>query len=338
MHTKMRKVHEVDCEITSFCNLTCVLCERYYRIVKNQERIPINHWTVDDINWLANEGIVDEVRWALSGGVSDPMGNPNFVSIVDALLKNNAKQVYVSTNATLGTEETWRNIAMLTNELPRSKLNFVVAIDGSNQEINSKYRVGSDYNLIERNLNIFKQYKGRGKWQFIQFGHNIDDMMATKKKANEFGFRFFIHNTRKINDVLKVSDDVRKVISQDNFDKKHEELKQVIAPKKKSKKIEKQIIKRLNNPKGFDCMHVNERKTIAITYDFNMWPCCYHYRLDREDDMKDFFAGYPAGWNNIKEHGIETVFEHSYFSDYIPAVLRKEEYIRICYHKCGKNV
>ena len=82
MHTKMRKVHEVDCEITSFCNLTCVLCERYYRIVKNQERIPINHWTVDDINWLANEGIVDEVRWALSGGVSDPMGNPNFISIV----------------------------------------------------------------------------------------------------------------------------------------------------------------------------------------------------------------------------------------------------------------
>ena len=153
----MFKVNEVDCEITSFCNLTCVLCERYYRTVKDKEKIPINHWTVDDINWLTNEGIVDDVRWALSGGVSDPMGNPNFFSIVDALLKNNAKQVYVSTNATLGTEETWRNIAMLTNELPRSKLNFVVAIDGSNQNINSKYRVGSDYEIIERNLKIPKK-------------------------------------------------------------------------------------------------------------------------------------------------------------------------------------
>jgi len=337
MYKTMRRIHEVDCEITSFCNLTCVLCERYHRTVKANETIPIKHWTVDDIDWLTEEGIVDDVYWALSGGVSDPMGNPHFIDILNRLIDNNAR-VYVSTNATLGTEETWRSIAMLTNELPISKLNFVVAIDGSNQEINSKYRIGSNYEIIERNLNIFKQNNGKGRWQFIQFKHNIEDMIMTKKKANDFGFRFFIHNTRKINDVLKVSDDVRKLISQDNFDKKHEKLKQVIAPKKKSTKIEKQIVKSLNNPSGFDCMHVNERKTIAITYDFNMWPCCYHYRLDREDDMKDFFAGYPAGWNNIKEHGVESVFEHSYFSEYIPAVLRKEEYIRTCYHKCGKDV
>ena len=337
----MRKVHEVDCEITSFCNLTCVLCERYHRVVKSKEKIPIKHWTVDDINWLANEGIVNEVYWSLSGGVSDPMGNPDFISIVDALLSHNAKTVYISTNATLGTEETWRNIAILTNKLGGTKIRFVVAIDGSHQAVNEKYRIGSDYEIIERNLNIFKQYEGKGGWQFIQFGHNIDDVMYTKKKAQEYGFHFYIHNTRKINDVLKVTEEVKQHISQDTYNETHNKLKQVIAPKqttKQTKHIEKQIKERLENPKGFDCMHVNERKTIAITYNFEMWPCCYHYRLNKEDDMKEFFNNYSNDWNNIKKHGVAKVFEHPYFAEHIPAVLRKEEYIRTCFHKCGKNV
>ena len=43
----MFKVNEVDCEITSFCNLTCVLCERYYRTVKDKEKIPIKKKEVD---------------------------------------------------------------------------------------------------------------------------------------------------------------------------------------------------------------------------------------------------------------------------------------------------
>ena len=69
-----------------------------------------------------------------------------------------------------------------------------------------------------------------------------------------------------------------------------------------------------------------------------MWPCCYHYRLNREADMKEFFNNYSNDWNNIKKHGVAKVFEHPYFAEHIPAVLRKEEYIRTCFHKCGNNV
>jgi len=54
--------------------------------------------------------------------------------------------------------------------------------------------------------------------------------------------------------------------------------------------------------------------------------------------MKEFFNNYSNDWNNIKKHGVAKVFEHPYFAEHIPAVLRKEEYIRTCFHKCGKNV
>ena len=98
----------------------------------------------------------------------------------------------IHTNGSLRSKDFWLDLATIPN------LTVVFAIDGTDQETHSTYRVGTDYNKILSNAKIFNDAGGTSWWQFIMFEHNRHQVEDARSIAKQYGFTQFemVHSRR----------------------------------------------------------------------------------------------------------------------------------------------
>ena len=85
-------------------------------------------------------------------------------------------------------------------EIVSSGLNVMIcSIDGASQESYQKYRIGGDYNLVIKNIEMINKIKKEKNsqipiliWQFLVFKHNEHEIEKAKQKATELGMEIIV--------------------------------------------------------------------------------------------------------------------------------------------------
>ena len=309
------KIKKIEIEITSDCNAACPGCARTKPA--RDGTLEINHIRLDDLKRiLPNKTYMDGKIIRLCGTLGDPMIHPQISDIVEYFLSNGAN-VFISTNAGVGTIDTWHKLGMLSN-IYQDKLLLQACIDG-HRETNHIYRVNTKFSIIERNLNEYTKnmYKGpkhKNKWVYIVFDHNEHEIEIAKEHAHRLGLRFLLRTGMRntfnnwIAEIGKKDNKQKKVITTTGA-KEHKRKKEVFKLDEliSNNSIDKDVIKTIV------CRYVHDGE-IFISSNQEMWPCCYlwDHKFKNEESMEEILS-YQTGWNSLRKHSIEEILQHPWY-------------------------
>jgi sulfatase maturation enzyme AslB (radical SAM superfamily) len=121
--------------------------------------------------------------------------------IVEYLLDNDVKRVYINTNGSVRTTDWWASLAR-----PSVEIGF--ALDGL-EDTHSLYRQDTSWQKVIDNAQAFIQAGGHAIWRFIPFDHNRHQEQACMNLAQQLGFARFenIHEGRDQGPVFTRSGD-----------------------------------------------------------------------------------------------------------------------------------
>lgn len=183
MHYQPTTLGTLEIGLINACNLRCPLCLRNSGILKD-----IKKGEMLDLSVLTN--FLDKLsslnRVVLMGSVSEPTLYPDLFDLIK-YLKQRDIRIRLSTNANTHTEAYWRELSLLLDE------NDIVrfAVDGSTQELHSKYRVGGTLETVLKNHRAFREKSAAATvLQNIIFEYNVGDKENIKKIFMEESFTY----------------------------------------------------------------------------------------------------------------------------------------------------
>lgn len=264
---KKSEIEEIEMDLTGVCNLSCPLCSRNYQhanhlVEKNVRSIEEIKKQLDQFTGLK--------RFFVAGIVSEPTMYKDFIPFIEYL---NSRNIYyeIFTNGNTRDVDWWEKLGKIVPE--NCMCCFTVC--GSNQEMHSKYRIGSDLQQILENASAFRKNGRKNDWiQHIRFVYNAEDRESPEMKMI---FDQFSH-------VLKVeTEGVRRI----NVYNKEIELG--IAPIKTREKTIKMLFKNRPKPDDGKKYSINCRSMEQKKVYINQWgqvSACYVHA----ENEKDYFA------------------------------------------------
>jgi MoaA/NifB/PqqE/SkfB family radical SAM enzyme len=168
----------IHVEASTYCNARCPLCPRSLYGYKVEGVYPEVHLSVDKFR-SALERFPEREYVYFNGHLGDPMMNPKITELA-SLTKCRTS---VTTNGSIGTRETWQELARLGIEVRFS-------IDGL-EDTNHLYRQDVKWNNVMERAGWFIDAGGHATWKWIPFAHNCDQEDQTRKFALDMGFRHF---------------------------------------------------------------------------------------------------------------------------------------------------
>ena len=140
---------ELIIEITSFCNLECIMCPRV-----NMKRNKQGYMEIELFRSIIDQ-IKDHVELVyLSGGLGEPLAHPRFGDMIRYCVSNNVR-VGVSTNATLLRPK------QINEMLDASPDLVLLSLDGATKETHEAIRVGSVFETTMGYVERFLEEKVR---------------------------------------------------------------------------------------------------------------------------------------------------------------------------------
>lgn len=172
-------------EISRKCGMDCKLCpgkadDKFYDKTRN-----------DDVfyDFEAYKELVDRLKdyvFVMSlYDIGEPLQNPEALKYIRYAHENRMGTVISSSLSLTRSDEFWRELA--TSGLDR----LIVAIDGTTQDIYSKYRTNGNLQLVMANLAKILQYKTearkplRVEWQMLDMPHNKCEQAAARSISRE---------------------------------------------------------------------------------------------------------------------------------------------------------
>ena len=168
-------------EPTNACNFRCPFCFTGKRLSSATGRMSLE--TVDKIV----DQLGDYIYYVNFRGSGEPLLHPDLPEIIRRF---NRKKIFtvVSTNASLLDEE--RAEALIRSELDY----LIVSIDGATEKTYDRYRVGGRFSEVCENVRNFLSLRSKFKraipkveWQYVVFKHNLAELPAARKMAEEMG-------------------------------------------------------------------------------------------------------------------------------------------------------
>lgn len=187
-----RKIVAVTIEVSSICNLHCIFCPVGNGQVMKGLMTLENHNKIIDL--LPSS--IKELRYAYRG---DPTLNKDFVKMIN-YAHNKGFKTLVSTNGMA--------IGGFVDELVESGLDRIFfAVDGATQEIQSKYRIGSDLEKIENNIKVLTEARNKSTGKFpreivlqtVVSKHNESQIEGLQKMAKDLGMDKIKFKTMAVN-------------------------------------------------------------------------------------------------------------------------------------------
>lgn len=312
-----------ELEITSKCNAGCPACHR----TRNAGKFDIASITIDDFKKsFPGENEISGTQFLLCGALGDPVANKDCMAIVEHIV-NNGGWAELNSNAGLQTVAWWKSLGELCKNTDRVYVWFCV--DGHRQT-NHIYRVGVDFDVIERNMNAYVEGCGgigtrnNATWMFVRFDHNESELDLAKDHAEKLGFNFStrtgVGNSSPKNVVIRKRDKETKeltieektvVSSGDNTHSKVSEVKllhKLAFNQIKNEDLKKQVVKSIK------CKYVHENE-LFVASDNTLWPCCFLWSEQAKDPeiVKKKLEDFGPNWNSLSHHSIDEILEHNWY-------------------------
>lgn len=139
---------EIIIEPTNICNLRCPVCPTHFAMSRKKGFMNLDLFK-SIIDEFKNSHIKPDISMNFAG---EPLLNKNIYDFIKYAKLNNHK-TYISTNATAINEKN-------STEMILSGLEDIhLCIDGFSNKSHDTYRVGSDFKIIKKNIELFLQTK-----------------------------------------------------------------------------------------------------------------------------------------------------------------------------------
>lgn len=233
-------------EVTNFCNLKCPHCARVS--LKEDYKLNSTHISLETIKkWFSIYFLIDKSPiFLFSGLVGEPTINPDFLKIIEYLLKH-CCQVKIDSNGSTNNENWWERLGSY-------KVQCTFSPDSLTPN-NNQYRVNSNTEKVISNMKAFIAGGGTAAWKYIPFMHNEDELEIQRQYAKDIGAKFL-------------------VVPPGGFDSNREG--EIMRPSKhfpNSKKVESYAE---NKSPNYYCKLLGEVGTIIeVSPDGIIYPCCF---------------------------------------------------------------
>jgi len=306
----------IELELSSYCNAKCPLCIR----TMHPDKFELKHITLDDIIKILPLDKIKEQKFKFSGVLGDPLMNPEVLEIAQYLLANGSHCINFSTNAGIRTEELWYELGKLSNASNDLFVHFCV--DGF-KETNHIYRVGTDFDIIERNMLAYKHGGGHGAWIYIVFDHNEHEIELARERAKELNLEF-ITRTGMRNSLHNFTS-----MGHTKFEE-FKELRNTVTTNKVSKELIDSVV----------CKYVHDDE-IFITYDLKLFPCCFLWDsyFRNYDSIQEKLTFDDPSWNDLNVKTIDEVIQHEYYQTVLEESWKPTHgrHLKRCLLTCANN-
>jgi len=265
-------------EVSSICNALCPQCDRYKPgTLEIHDHVSNTYWSLDKFKRAFTPDNLEHAKVINFAGLyGDPLTNPHLIDMISYVLDNSDCRVDIETNASLKSTKWWANLAKVGGD--RIKVQFDV--DGTTQEIHSKYRINTNLNKVLSNMKAFADAGGKPTVMTIVFRHNEKELESIRELTKNYGavewnatesLRFFAEDdtytfTDIKGDLIAIQTPVNPIRS-------------------------KQTLRRIRN---FSDERVSptvcpssEQNFLQIDQHGNVWPCC------------DLLEAYDRNWEDV---------------------------------------
>jgi len=172
----MKTIHV---EASTFCNARCPLCPRSLYGYKVEGVYPELHLSIDKFRECLSQ-FPNRTFVYFNGNLGDPMMNPNILELANMT----ACRTLITTNGSIGTQNTWQSLA-------KNNVEVVFSIDGL-EDTNHLYRQDVEWNKLMDRVKWFIDAGGQATWKYITFKHNAHQKEQAEKLSKQLGFKKFL--------------------------------------------------------------------------------------------------------------------------------------------------
>ncbi len=302
----LEDIKMVHVEASSRCNSHCPMCSRYTADGFVQPNLTESDLSTSSFYNLFTTKFVSQLDHVYFSGVyGDPCLNKNLPEFVAYLMDNGCGSVSIDTNGGYRDESWWASLA-------KSGVSINFALDGTDADALSKYRMGVVYDKVIKNMQAFINAGGHAQWNFIVFKHNEHQVETAKQLAKDMGAEFRIKVTQKFRQhadfkVMKNGQHVFTLEPPDAPQYRHDNV---------GVKPHQPVSIFVHDISKFKNYHVNrtvkcksaERQEIFLAANGMVFPCCYlgtythdspgSYQLNQLYSLSDF---------DINKHSIDEI-------------------------------
>jgi len=340
-------IKSYEIEATTRCNAACPGCPRY---AKDSDKLA-DYIKLQDIKFLDFKNIFADTTYLnnkyfnFCGSYGDPLANKEIFEIIEYISnigKNN--RISLSTNASLRDDSFWTNLGKLSlehNKKHNKNLDVFFAVDGY-KKTNHLYRINTDFDKISNNMEIYSKNGGTGKWKYIVFNHNVDEIEVAKTYAERLGFLFeckisarnYFHNAQKMPKA-------------NQYQSTQVPIEYTYKSEKSIDDVKKDIDSKNYTAKQITCRWIH-KLNLFIGADMTLWPCCFLYDtvvqfkhgVKRRDALwTSNLLNYIENKNSLRKFSIEQILNFGWFNKSLEKSFDPNNNLHhaLCWINCGDN-
>jgi len=300
MFIQLKDIKVLEVELSTYCNAKCPGCSRHYWGTSDKlPNLVEEHCSIHSVTKILKELLTEkddlsDVELQLCGNLGDPMMNPDILEGCQTWSDMGVSKIIFDTNGGLRSEEFWRSLAKIRG------VYCTFSIDGL-EDTNHIYRVGVDWNKLERNFISFIEEGGVAEWKFLIFNHNEHQIQEARDFARFYGFQRFIPKMSMRPPPPETESDSDFMTTEANS-------------------IREDKIDTVKDEESIDCKALS-LKRIYLSAEGRIWPCCYtaqrycksqvNYPHQFEQRNPYLFNHYHKGFNLIEKNSLKWIFKHA---------------------------
>ncbi|MBR18589.1 MAG: hypothetical protein CMA64_00320 [Euryarchaeota archaeon] len=327
MFIQLKYIKVLEVELSTYCNAKCPGCSRHYWGTSDKlPNLVEEHCSIHSVTKILKELLTEkddlsDVELQLCGNLGDPMMNPDVLEGCQTWSDMGVRRIIFDTNGGLRSEQFWRDLAKIRG------IYCTFSIDGL-EDTNHIYRVGVNWDKLERNFVAFIESGGTAEWKFLIFNHNEHQVQEARDMAKFYGFEKFIAKMSMRPPPPEAPQEVREkdyMVSEANS-------------------LRKQAIETVTEEADIDCKAL-ALKRIYLNAEGRIWPCCYtaqrycksqvNYPDEFQQNNPYLWNHYHKGFNLIEKNSLKWIFQHAVWQNLVDEWRNKNkcEY-KVCWTVC----
>ena len=293
-------------EISSNCNANCIGCSRadpFDKLKINPLIVKNQFLSLDLFKRIVLADSfehVEEIQFC--GSIDDPPMHPDFLEILEFLVRLNRHHIVIHTNGGMRKPNYW---AYMARVLSKSKYTLNFSIDGL-ADTNHIYRRGVQWDKLMENVSAFIKAGGHAQWQGVIFPWNIHQLPQARELARDMGFSVF----RERNDTCLDERDLHEL--HDFFEQEE----------KRAKWNWNEYLHSMSDPSDYNgeiyCKTGKDELAYFIAHTGEIFPCCFLYNvryqvINYPEHNLRYSNTYGENWNNANYHDVDDIVQHQFF-------------------------
>ncbi len=292
------KIRDIHIELTSKCQARCPMCPRRINGGALNPLIELNEITLETFTiWFPDSFLQQLDSLFFCGNLGDPIIAQDCLEIIEYIKTVNPNiRLSMHTNGSARDISWWERLAATGTRV-------VFGIDGIGEK-HSLYRIGTDWNMIMRNAQVFISAGGEAEWHMLAFDHNRTQVNEAKQIAEETGFKEFKlkHTSRFTKDFFPVLDDKGKTLYH-------------LKPTDRSKTLTQNLFSaKAEDPSEIYCK-AKKYSQIYVAADGTVSPCCwldFKWQLPNNENRIDYMDAVGV-FPNLNDSSLVEIFQSGYF-------------------------